>query len=87
MLTALFYLDCYKPAAGEILVIATIIKNSYGFGMTFFVNDWAANSGYQVMWCIPGITLVLCLLAIPVFFYGKAMRRWSKNDSVHGHHE
>jgi hypothetical protein len=79
--------DCYKPVAGEILLIATILKNSYGFGMTFFVNDWVVTAGYQIVWCTAGITLVLVLLAIPIFFYGKTLRRWSKNDSVHGHHE
>lgn len=47
------FLDCYKPVAGEILVIATVVKNTYGFGMTFFINDWAASSGYQIMWLIP----------------------------------
>jgi hypothetical protein len=29
-----YAIDCYKPISGEIIVVATIVKNTCGFGMS-----------------------------------------------------
>ncbi|KAF2094982.1 hypothetical protein NA57DRAFT_80147 [Rhizodiscina lignyota] len=41
------YIDCYKPAASEIMVITTVCKNTFEFGMTYYMNDWAVAEGFM----------------------------------------
>lgn len=84
-LTNIDVLDCYKPVAGELMVIATIVKNTWSFGLGFFINDLTAGSGYQAMWLTFGMTLFILSFAIPLYFKGKTVRRWSKDSWVHQH--
>ncbi len=30
-----YAMDCYKPISGEIMVVATVMKNTCGFGMSY----------------------------------------------------
>ncbi|OAG08725.1 MFS general substrate transporter [Paraphaeosphaeria sporulosa] len=84
-ITITYAIDCYKPVTGEIMVIATVCKNTFGFGMTYYMNDWATKSGY-----IPPVMLLLAmnvgitLLGTVVFmFFGKTFRRWTKDSKIH----
>jgi hypothetical protein len=67
------------------MVIATIVKNSWGFGQGFFLNNFAASHGFQTMWVTYGATLFILTFSIPLYFYGKTVRRWSKDAWVHQH--
>jgi hypothetical protein len=53
--------------------------------MTYFINDWAVKSGF-----IPPILLLMAMTVgfgliggILLYFYGKTMRRWSRNAKIH----
>jgi hypothetical protein len=77
-------IDSYKPVAGEFLVSATINKNLWGYGVSKFINIWIEEVGYVT----PIMTnttscLIFILLVVPLYFYGKKVRGWSKNSSVH----
>jgi MFS family permease len=80
-----YAVDCYKPIAGQIMVISTVFKNTLGFGMTYFINDLAAKSGFippamLIMAVTVGFGLVGMILLI---LFGKKMRRWTRNSKVH----
>lgn len=80
-----YAVDSYKPAAGEILVVATVVKNTFGFGMTYFVNDMADARGYLA----PIMLLAGLGVGIPVaggvalWFGGKSLRKLTRNSKVH----
>jgi hypothetical protein len=38
-----YAIDCYKPISGEIMVVATVLKNKCGFGMSYWVAPLAAK--------------------------------------------
>ncbi|KAJ3466374.1 hypothetical protein MRS44_007032 [Fusarium solani] len=80
-----YAIDCYRPIAGEIMAIATVCKNTFGFGMTYFVNDWATADGF-----VPPVMLLMAMTAgitlvgmIALIFYGKTCRRLTRNSKVH----
>ncbi|EHK23172.1 uncharacterized protein TRIVIDRAFT_149439 [Trichoderma virens Gv29-8] len=84
-ITITYAIDCYRPISGEIMAIATVCKNSFGFGMTYFVNDWATADGF-----VPPVMLLMSMTAgftlvgmVALIFYGKSCRRRTRNSKVH----
>ena len=67
------------------MVCATINKNVWGYGVSKFITPWIlsdgfiapimTNNGLTLLWIIGGGGLL--------WFFGKTVRRWTKNDSVH----
>ncbi|CAG9942530.1 unnamed protein product [Clonostachys rosea f. rosea IK726] len=80
-----YAIDSYKPVTGEIMVIATVCKNTFGFGMTYFMNDWAASNGFiQPTMLLMAMTVGITLLGMVVFiFFGKKFRYWTKDARIH----
>jgi len=80
-----YAIDSYKPVAGQITVVGTVVKNTFGFGMTYFINNMAIEKGYLV----PVMLLASLGVGIPViggltlWFFGKRCRRWTRGSSVH----
>ncbi|KAL7908466.1 hypothetical protein GGI35DRAFT_470099 [Trichoderma velutinum] len=84
-ITITYAIDCYRPISGEIMAIATVCKNTFGFAMTYFVNDWATADGF-----VPPVMLLMAMTAgftlvgmIALIFYGKSCRRSTRNSKVH----
>ena len=75
-----YAVDCYKPISGEILVISTVVKNTFGFGMSFWVPILTPS---QSVWILFACCSAPCLLAIPVYIWGKRMRTWTQRSTVH----
>lgn len=47
------------------------------YGLSNFANPWVASNGpAQILYVFGGTSLFLCLLAIPVWIYGKRLRSW-----------
>ncbi|PIG82246.1 hypothetical protein AARAC_000233 [Aspergillus arachidicola] len=59
-----YAVDCYKPMSGEIMVVATVVKNTIGFSMSYWVASLGARRsccscyggvfldyGTHVTWC------------------------------------
>ena len=40
-----YAVDCYKPIAGEIMAVATVLKNTGGFAMSYWLPPLAAREG------------------------------------------
>lgn len=79
-----YAVDAYKPLSGEIMVVATVLKNTAGFSMSYWVPSLVEREGYftTLMVWFP-FTVGPILLALPLYFYGKSLRRMSRNSSVH----
>lgn len=53
--------------------------------MLFFLNDWAAESGYiKPVLMIMALTFGSSILGLCIFIpYGKLFRRWTKDSKLH----
>ncbi|KAI0592886.1 putative MFS transporter [Biscogniauxia sp. FL1348] len=80
-----YAIDCYKTLPGEIMIAATIVKNTFGFGMIFYFNDWAARDGYLgPVLMLMGCTVGICIVGLATFIpFGKQFRRWTKDSDLH----
>lgn len=79
-----YAVDCYEPISGEIMVVATVIKNTCGFVMSYWVMPMAARRG----WIVPNmvefsLAIGPLLLGIPMYFFGKGLRRLTKDARIH----
>jgi hypothetical protein len=53
------------------------------YGLSNFANPWVeANGPGQILYVFGGTSLFLCLLAGPVWVYGKRMRSWWARHNV-----
>ncbi|KAI9367279.1 major facilitator superfamily domain-containing protein [Aspergillus egyptiacus] len=79
-----YAVDSYKPVAGSIFVSITVNKNLWGYGFSEFITKWVMESGFvrpiMMNMCL---TVLFCLAAVPFYFYGKRMRRWTAGSEVH----
>jgi len=83
-ITSTYAVDSYKPVAGSVFVAITVNKNVWGYGVGKFITPWIEQSGYIPVFMVNmALTTIWCLFGIVFYFYGKAMRRWSKNSKVH----
>ncbi|PYH63816.1 MFS general substrate transporter [Aspergillus vadensis CBS 113365] len=62
-----YAMDSYKPVSGEIMAVVTIIRNTCGFTMSY----WLA------------LTFGPLALGVPMYLFGKRLRVWTKDSSVH----
>ena len=79
-----YAVDCYKPISGEIMVVATVLKNTQGFGMSYWIARLVAKGGY-ITPASTQFAFVIgpALLGILLYFWGKNVKRWTKNSSLH----
>jgi hypothetical protein len=79
-----YALDCYKPISGEIMVVATILKNTCGFSMSYWVPSLAERQGYLTPAMVEfALTIGPLLLAVPLYFYGKRLRAYTRHSKLH----
>lgn len=73
----LYMVESYRVIAGEVVVTGMGYKSALAFLLSFYANPWIAKQGYiDVMAILAGITAAIQLLALPLFFYGKNLRKW-----------
>jgi MFS family permease len=79
-----YAVDCYRPVTGDIFVLASIVKDLWAYGVTIYLPRWIGQTGYitPIM-----VTYVVCLgpcvLAVPMYFFGKNLRKLTRNSYVH----
>jgi hypothetical protein len=79
-----YAVDCYKPIAGEIMVVATVLKNTCGFAMSYWVPPLAARKGLFAPAMVEfALTVGPMLLGVPLYFLGKRLRKLTRNSAVH----
>jgi len=76
-----FSIDSYKMFAGECLVTLNVTKNIIGFLFSLFNTQFNHNEGYKNAFVVFGcIEIFIGLFAIPLYFYGKRLRRWTDEN-------
>ncbi|QLG70076.1 hypothetical protein HG535_0A00150 [Zygotorulaspora mrakii] len=81
-----YLMDCYPDMVLEGMVCTAIINNSISCIFTFVCSDWLDASGTENTYiALAVINFGIALLALPSFYYGKRIRKWTKewyNQSV-----
>jgi hypothetical protein len=76
-----YAVDSYKPISGEILVICTVFKNTFGFGMSWWVPELTPLQSVMVLFAC---TSAACLVGVPIYFFGKRLRTITKDNKFMG---
>ena len=75
--TLSYGLDSFRNEANEIFVMNMLFKNFMFYGLSNYANPWVIDKGpEQIMYTFGGTSLGLCVLAIPVYIFGKRLRGW-----------
>lgn len=79
-----FCVDSYRQYAGEALVTLNFSKNVlHGLVFSLFVTHWLADDGPKMVFIWIGvIQLILVLLTIPMYIYGKRLRMWTVRKNL-----
>ncbi|KAH9891545.1 major facilitator superfamily transporter [Xylariomycetidae sp. FL2044] len=73
--SSLYIVDAYRDLAIEGFTCLVIFKNIFSFALTFKAYDWLVDSGIErVFYTIGSVQIVICLLSIPMYIYGKRNR-------------
>ncbi|GLA31558.1 hypothetical protein AnigIFM63326_010235 [Aspergillus niger] len=80
-----YAMDSYKPVSGEIMAVVTIVRNTCGFSMSYWVPSLAERRlGYFLPAMVQlALTFGPLVLGVPMYFFGKRLRMWTRNLSVH----
>ncbi|PMD47530.1 MFS general substrate transporter [Hyaloscypha variabilis F] len=80
-----YAIDSYRHIPGQIMLAGTIIKNSFGFGMIFYFNDWAAKDGFiPPVMTMMALTVGFTVIGMVVFMiWGKKFRRATMHSKLH----
>jgi MFS family permease len=79
-----YAVDCYRPVAGDILLLGSLVKDVWAYGVSLWLPPWFISDGFITpLWVCYMVTLIPMALAVPLYFYGKTFRRWSRNSSLH----
>ncbi|KAI0478708.1 major facilitator superfamily transporter [Xylariaceae sp. FL0804] len=73
--SSLYIVDAYRDLAIEGFTCLIIFKNMFSFGLTFRAYDWLVTGGITpVFYALGSVQLVICLLSIPMYIFGKRNR-------------
>ena len=68
------------------MVVGTVLKNVLGFSLSYWVFNIALKPGlgFTAVYMIQfAVSMLPIILTIPLYFYGKSLRRWTKDSVVH----
>ncbi|KAI9670358.1 MAG: hypothetical protein M1817_004401 [Caeruleum heppii] len=73
--SALYIVDAYRDVSVEAFTCCLLFKNMFSFGLTWSAYDWIVKSGItRTFTAIASVQVVICLLSIPLYVYGKRSR-------------
>ncbi|KAK3337295.1 major facilitator superfamily domain-containing protein [Cercophora scortea] len=73
-----YVIDAYRPVAGEVTLAVMGFKSLFGFLLSFYTNNWIAESGYQNAYGVmAAISAVIILMWVPLYIWGKQIRHAS----------
>lgn len=84
-----YLLDSYPARAGPVLVVITAFRGFVSFGVSYGVAKFINGAGYDGSFgTYGGLTALFGMLGIPIFFFGKRIRkftgRWATKNRI-GH--
>lgn len=78
-----YAVDSYRIYAAEALVSLNFAKNAMGFGFAIFVPIFFHKSGGRTSYIVYGsVEIGVCLLAIPLYRYGKLWRKYMHEHDI-----
>ncbi|KXJ87813.1 major facilitator superfamily domain-containing protein [Microdochium bolleyi] len=79
-----YILDAFQDLSVEAFVMNMVFKNFFYYGVTEFVVPWWLAQGSGNMYSTQaGITAGLCLLAVPLYVFGKKYRHfWATHNVI-----
>ncbi|KAF3031576.1 hypothetical protein E8E12_000958 [Didymella heteroderae] len=73
-----YLLDSYPARAGPMLVVITAFRGFVSFGTSYGVAKFIETHGYNGSFgTYAGLTALLGAMAIPIYFFGKSVRRFT----------
>ncbi|CAK7236181.1 hypothetical protein SCUCBS95973_009520 [Sporothrix curviconia] len=75
--SSLYIVDAYRDLSIEGFTCLLIFKNFFSYGLTYKAYDWLVANGTKarpVFNALGSVQLVVCLLAIPMYIFGKRNR-------------
>lgn len=74
--------DCHRDKAPEAFA-AINLRNIYSFGMNYFIASWITSQGPKQVFCIiGGVHVFICVMAVPMYMYGKKCRSWTSRVKI-----
>ena len=74
--------DAYPGISIDCYISFLLVKNLLAYALTVKGYDWLNHDGVRRMFLICGCTqLGVCLLSLPMYFFGKIIRDWSSRSS------
>jgi len=72
---SLYIVDAHRDIAIEAFTCTIIFKNFFAYGLTWSAYNWIVKSGaFKVFMWISSIQVLICLLSIPMYLFGKRNR-------------
>ncbi|SMQ48242.1 unnamed protein product [Zymoseptoria tritici ST99CH_3D7] len=79
-----YAIDSYRPVSGEIMVVGTVLKNVLGFCLSYWVFDLHERKGWTAVFMVQfAVGMLPVVLSVPLYFYGKEIRRWKRDSKLH----
>jgi len=64
--------------------VGTVLKNVLGFCLSYWVFDVMATRGWVAVYMTQfAVSMFPVVLTVPLYFWGKNLRRWTKDSSLH----
>ncbi|KAI5358871.1 putative major facilitator superfamily, MFS transporter superfamily [Septoria linicola] len=83
--SALYIVDAHRDLAIEGFTCLLIFKNIFSFGLTFSGYDWLVAAGIRpVFMAISSVQVVICLLTVPMYIFGKRWRSFAARKDLLG---
>ncbi|KAM0747942.1 MFS general substrate transporter [Meredithblackwellia eburnea MCA 4105] len=77
--------SCYPSQGGDTFAIMLLIRSSFIFGATYYLNNWLLVNGVKQFFCVwTGIAIGVYALGLPVYIYGKRMRAACARSKILG---
>ncbi|KAH6980186.1 major facilitator superfamily domain-containing protein [Fusarium venenatum] len=78
-----YVVDSHRHEAVESFAMMSFAKNIFGFGMTFYMNDWIALQGVRdAFFVVGGITIAVSMATVPMYIFGKRARSFAFRNGV-----
>lgn len=79
-----YAVDCYRPISGEIMTDATVLKNVLGFCLSYWIFNVAHRDSWTAVYMTQfAVSMFPVVMTVPLYFFGKRLRRWTAASELH----
>ncbi|KAH8815024.1 MFS transporter-like protein [Xylogone sp. PMI_703] len=81
--SSLYIVDAHRDITIEIFTCFLLFKNFFSFALTWKAYNWLVDNGtYDTFMAIASIQVVICLLSIPMYIFGKRNRSFFHRHNI-----